>query len=334
MNLIATPSNPVPRNGEAATIRASDGLALRIARWPARGVLSKGDAAPGTLVICQGRGEFIEKYFEVVENLLARGFAVVAFDWRGQGGSARELDNSRKGHVRDFALYQRDIEAVAAQVLEPFCPKPWFAHGHSMGGAILLDHAARGGTVFERMVLSAPMINIQGLAWPALTRIMARTANALGFGASFVPGGGETSVATLPFEGNILTSDAKRYQRTADIVAHGSFLGLGSPTVAWLDAAFRLIGRFAQDDCPRQIAEPILIVAAGEDRVVDTRATARFAARLKAGRLIEIPGSRHEILVEQDVFRDRFWAAFDAFVPGARDELAALEEARLKRAAK
>ena len=242
-------------------------------------------------------------------------------------------------HFRCLGLVAVNVDnqvcdLLAAQVLEPFCPKPWFALGHSMGGAILVDHAARGGAIFERMALTSPMIGIYGLGWPRLTRHAARLANALGFGASFVPGGGETSIATLPFEGNILTSDAARHQRTADIVAHGSFLGLGSATVAWLDAAFRLIDRFAQADCPRRIALPILIVAAGEDKVVDTRVTARFAARLKAGRLIEIPGARHEILVERDIFRDRFWAAFDAFVPGARDELDALEEARLRRAAK
>jgi lysophospholipase len=27
-----------------------------------------------------------------------------------------------------------------------------------------------------------------------------------------------------------------------------------------------------------------------------------------------MPGSRHEILMEQDAIRARFWAAFDAFI--------------------
>ncbi len=30
-----------------------------------------------------------------------------------------------------------------------------------------------------------------------------------------------------------------------------------------------------------------------------------------------VPGSRHEILMERDAFREQFWAAFDAFVPGS-----------------
>ncbi len=47
-----------------------------------------------------------------------------------------------------------------------------------------------------------------------------------------------------------------------------------------------------------------------------------FASRLKAGHFITLPQARHDLLMERDVFRSQFWAAFDAFVPGADDELA------------
>jgi lysophospholipase len=30
-----------------------------------------------------------------------------------------------------------------------------------------------------------------------------------------------------------------------------------------------------------------------------------------------IPGARHELMMERDVYAGQFWAAFDAFVPGA-----------------
>ena len=61
---------------------------------------------------------------------------------------------------------------------------------------------------------------------------------------------------------------------------------------------------------------PTLVIAAGADRVTDTRATERFASRLRAGRLIVVEGAEHELMVERDVFRDQFFAAFDAFIPG------------------
>ena len=45
--------------------------------------------AIGTLVLMQGRAEFIEKYADVIARYVRLGFCVVAFDWRGQGLSTR-----------------------------------------------------------------------------------------------------------------------------------------------------------------------------------------------------------------------------------------------------
>ena len=93
-------------------------------------------------------------------------------------------------------------------------------------------------------------------------------------------------------------------------------LGLGHPTIGWLNAANRVMREFEDPDFPRRTLTPTLVVAAGDDHVTDTRATERFASRLRAGRLVVVDGARHELLVERDVFRDQFFAAFDAFIPG------------------
>jgi lysophospholipase len=74
---------------------------------------------------------------------------------------------------------------------------------------------------------------------------------------------------------------------------------------------------FAEPTYPNKIRQPILIVAAGQDRVVSTPATEQFAVRLRTGTHLVITGARHEILMEQDQYREQFWAAFDAFVPGS-----------------
>ena len=50
----------------------------------------------GTVCVFPGRAEFIEKYFEVVRDLRARGFAVATIDWRGQGLSDRALPNAAR----------------------------------------------------------------------------------------------------------------------------------------------------------------------------------------------------------------------------------------------
>ncbi len=319
MDIVTTPDNPAPPGVVASTIRAADGMAIRAARWHPPG------ESRGTVIVCPGRAEFVEKYFEVAGELLARGLTAVVFDWRGQGLSGRELDNSRKGHVDDFTLYERDLDALAAQVLEPFCPKPWFALGHSMGGAILLAQSRAGRSPFERLVLTAPMIDLYGMRFPRASRMLIEGLDILGFGGAFIPGGGSTAGITRPFAGNVLTSDEARYRRIAGVIAAAPGVGVGDPTIGWLNAAFRCMRAFENPEYPLRTLTPALVVAAGDDRIVDPSAVERFSSRLKAGRLIVLPGSRHEILMERDVIRGQFWAAFDAFVPGTRDELAALE---------
>jgi lysophospholipase len=76
--------------------------------------------------------------------------------------------------------------------------------------------------------------------------------------------------------------------------------------------------RFDEPNFPRRLRTPMLIIASGADRVTDTAAAESFAARLRTGRIIVIEGAEHEILIERDVFRSQFWAAFDKFVPGSQ----------------
>jgi lysophospholipase len=316
MHLVESPENPVPPGALVEELRAVDGIRLRAARWipeaPAR----------GTVALFSGRTEFIEKYFETIGQLRDRGFVVVALDWRGQGGSERQLKNPRKGHIDDFSLYERDLNALVRQTLEPHCPRPWFGLCHSMGGAILLRIAEAGRCPFDRLVLSSPMIAVAGLRAPKLIRGLVEGLDALGLGGAFAPGGGNSIGAFAPFVGNVLTSDPVRYARTASIVRAEPSIALGGLTIGWLHAASRQMQRFEDPDFPRATTVPTLVIASGADRVTDTRATERFSERLRAGRLIVIEGAQHELLMERDVFRDQFWAAFDAFIPGFEGEQA------------
>jgi lysophospholipase len=312
MELIETPDNPAPAGSVVSAIRAADGTLLRVVRWHPAG------HSVGTVVICPGRAEFVEKYFETTGELLSRNLTVVAFDWRGQGLSGREVSNPRKGHIDDMSLYERDIAALVEQALEPFCPRPWFGLGHSMGGAILIAQARHNASPFERIVATAPMIDLCDLRFPVASRMLAEVLDAVGLGGAFIPGGRRTGAFTRPFENNRLTSDPRRFARFAAVVAADSRLEIGDPTIGWVNAAFRLMREMADPEYPRRIVTPILVFTAGNDRIVRTDEVERFATRLKAGRLIPIPYAQHELLMERDVFRSQFWAAFDAFVPGTR----------------
>jgi len=108
-----------------------------------------------------------------------------------------------------------------------------------------------------------------------------------------------------------------RYARTGAIIDADPALGLGSPTISWIGAAYRAMVDFADPAFAARIRQPLLIIAAGQDVIVSTPAIEQFAIRLRAGAHLIIPGARHEIMMEQDRYRGQFWAAFDAFVPGS-----------------
>jgi lysophospholipase len=310
MQLISIPSNPVPQGAVTGMVKTPDGAALRFARWPPPA------GRKGTLCVFHGRAEFIEKYFEVVRDAQERGFAVASVDWRGQGLSQRLLGDERKGHVRDFSQYDVDLDTFIKEIVLPDCPPPVFALAHSMGATIVIRAAHRGRRFFERVVLSAPMVNLLGGAGSRSAQFATRALRFVGMGRAYLPSRGATSVSSKPFIGNILTSDPVRYERTAAIVEAEPMLALGSPTIGWVDAAYRAMREFAEPNYAERLRQPILIVAAGQDQLVSTPVVGQFAARLPVGSHLVIAGARHELLMEADRFRSQFWAAFDAFVPG------------------
>jgi len=310
MTLVSIPANPVPDNVVSGTLKTRDGVSLRFARW------APPPGRKGTVCLFQGRAEYIEKYFETVRDLRSRGFAVATFDWRGQGMSDRALRNPRKGYVRNFAQYQIDLETFVNEVVLPDCPPPVFALGHSMGATILMRAAYAGHRWFDRMVLLAPMIALPGMRRSTATRMTVRAMRLMGLGSLYVPGGDASVMQQRPFMGNLLTSDPVRYARNLAVIEAEPKLTIGWPTVAWTDAAFRVMAELAEPGYAARIRQPILVIASGQDGIVSTPAIDEFAVRLRAGSHLIVPGARHELLMEADRFRAQAFAAFDAFVPG------------------
>jgi lysophospholipase len=311
MHLHAIPANPVPEGAVIGQVTTPDGVKVRYARW------NPTASRRGTVCVLPGRADMIEKYFEVVEELRRRGFAVTVLDWRGQGASDRRLRDPSKGHVKSFDEYQLDLEALIRDVVLPDCPSPLFALAHSMGALILLEAVQRGRRWFDRMVLTAPLLRFEGMRTQWALPYLANIGRTIGLGRLYVPGGGSQPVAHRPFPNNRATSDPVRYERTASIIQSAPELAVGSPTIAWAHATFQVMARVADPSYATEIRQPLLIMAAGKDEIVSNAAIERFAMRLRAGAHLVISGSRHEILMERDVFRDQFWAAFDAFIPGS-----------------
>jgi lysophospholipase len=312
MPLVSLAKNPIPSGAISGDFPGYDSAPLRYARWEA----TRGPAR-GTVCVFSGRGEYIEKYFEVIADLRRRGFAVAIHDWPGQGGSHRLLANPRKGHIRDFKQFDRALAAFMQQVVLPECPPPYFALAHSMGGNVLARHSVESDSWFERIVLCAPMLEIvadKKRLPGGLARIYVETACLLGFSTRYVPTGSDQPAEAMPFEGNTLTSDRARYMRNRQIVEAAPELALGFPTLGWTRAAYRTCAYVTDPAFARRVQVPLLLISAANDRIVSSRAIETFASRLKIGAHVAIPQSEHEILQESDTIRQHFWSVFDAYL--------------------
>lgn len=297
VDLVLVPGNPPPEGAEVIWYKGEGGIRLRLLFAP------KADARALALV-CPGRTESIEKYFEVCRVLQAKGFAIACFDWPGQGLSERPLKNPIRGHVTTFDTYVDGLVRGLAAIADR-APKTRIVVAHSMGGAVSLEALRTGKVEAKLAAFSAPM---WGIPVPPALQAFARTVQALGFGA--FPARPEEKYEK--FEGNPFTHDFDRWGLFRRLYTAEPRLMLGEPTIGWVVASLNVCdGFFKPGALDRLAAMPMLVATATEDAIVDPTAGARLAARLPAARHLPVEGARHEIFMETDERRAIFWQAFD-----------------------
>lgn len=290
-------------------ITARDGTRLRT------GVFEPEKKSKRVCVLLTGHTEFIEKYYEVIGELNGRGFVVATFDWRGQGGSTRALSDPLKSHVGSFSEYDGDLASFMEQVVAPLSPVKPIVLGHSMGGHMAIRALHDHPKMFRAAVLSAPMLGVSTRGYPAaLARSVTAIQFACGKAKKFAWGMAKHDPFLVDFRRQLCTTDETRFARTQDFLLSHPAIRLAGPTWGWIEAAYRSMKTQAGKGYAEAIETPTLVFGAGHDRIVLLEAVRRFAARLPRGRYVEIEDSEHEILMERDTIRQRFWAEFDAFI--------------------
>jgi alpha-beta hydrolase superfamily lysophospholipase len=258
--IAATPATPVER-----VVTGVGGARLRALIWAP-------DSARGRVVVVHGLGEHAGRYRVLAEALVARGYAVLAYDHRGHGKS-----QGARGHVSSFDVYLQDLARVISFADEGLPGSgPAFLYGHSMGGLVVLRHLQAGHTTAPGAILSAPWL---GTATPiprwklALASVLRRTAPWLA-----VP-------TSLDVED--LTSDLElqRAYLADRLVGHRISVGLFD---AVQEAQARALAH-------GPVSMPMLVLVPLEDRITDQTLTLDWAPG--AGpqvQVLRLAGMRHE----------------------------------------
>jgi lysophospholipase len=214
--------------------------------------------------------------------------------------------------MRDF---ERDLDIFLEHIVLPDAKLPFFVLAHSMGALIALKAAPRLANRIERMALVAPFVGLSGIGIPYwLLKLLANLATGTGFGwIQFA----RDQLLGRPFENNNVTSDPVRFARNQAIVQTHPELGIGPPTARWIATMIDAIEEVATMDHLRRIEVPCLVIAPANDEIVPYAAFEELSRRFRAGKLLTIPGSKHEVLQERDIFREQALAAITAFIPGS-----------------
>ena len=253
------------------TVITEDGIPLR---WWAR----LPDSPKGLVLVVHGFLEHSGRYEHVIDALNREGFATGRFDCRGHGvsGGARAFMTRYRDYLCDLQRIREEIQPLAPDV-------PLFVLGHSQGGLMVLAYALDPlGEGLAGVIALSPAVGFDAdiPAWKDLLgRLMSRLWPTLSLDAGIDPDK-LTHVA-----------EAVEWRNNDPLVGTRA-------TARWFTETLGAQTRLQADTA--SWTHPVLVMAAGDDALVDNAATKRFVDALpvedKTWRLWD--GMYHELLHE------------------------------------
>ncbi|MBO2007237.1 alpha/beta hydrolase [Serratia marcescens] len=198
------------------------------------------------------------------------------------GRSGRLLADTHRGHVVNFADYVDDFEQLWQREVESRGYRQRFALAHSMGGAIPAQFLQRRPQAFDAAAFCAPMFGIQ-LPMPVWLADRIPRLGGEPPGDPRLLRGGHRPVASVALCGQrvdpqprALSAQPALLRRLPRAAGGRADLPLGAESIR---AGRQIIAQAGE------ITTPLLLLQAGEERVVDNRSHQAFCQALSdAGR--------------------------------------------------
>lgn len=250
--------------------------------------------AKANLVLAHGFTESAEKFREMAYYFVNNGINTFALDHRGHGYSSRLPGNTETVRLNRFSDYIDDLDIFVRDIVLPRSNGlPMYLFGHSMGGGIAARYMQVHTDIFEKVILSSPMICAQTGAPVPLAKALMGITSKIGLKNVSVP----TMCKFNPnatYENSSDTSKA-RYDYYLEKRRKDPHYRTTGPTFNWVNEALKLTDKLLDDNnCSRVAAEVIIYQPEQDARVISSYQDV-FARKLPKAKLVHIQNSKHEI---------------------------------------
>ncbi|MBQ9391662.1 MAG: alpha/beta hydrolase [Lachnospiraceae bacterium] len=263
-----------------------------------------------SVVMCHGYCEFFPKYYELAYIFYNMGYSVFFVEHRGYGFSERAVPELDYVYVRDYDDYVEDFHEYMKQIVtKESKSKQYVLFAHSMGGCISTLFMEKYLNYFKCAILSSPMHEMKlGKFKPWQVELISGICGVFGQDKKLASGQKRFDGVNVWEKSSSMSKARYDYQfdKRLSVPEYTTYGG----TFAWAKASVR-----ASKKCLRNAAvieTPILLLEAGNDRLVDNEGHRKFVDMTHNTTYKIFPESKHELFnATQDIREEYFEEIFN-----------------------
>ncbi|MGX8692217.1 MAG: alpha/beta fold hydrolase [Clostridia bacterium] len=264
------------------------------------------------VVVSHGFTESIRKHTENIFYLLQAGYEVWGLDHRGHGRSFRANENPYVVHAERFDDYVQDLLHLVEARIKPTAGElPLYLYCHSMGGCVGVRLIESRPELFQKAVLSSPMLGLSFGKIPLRLAYVVAALKSRGAKGKEPP----SPVTGLPeetYEASAANS-VPRFNWYIEQKLADRKLQTCAASTAWGREAIGACLRAVSKRETAKIRIPILLFQAGNDTFVKNEAQDEFASCVPSCTLQKMPGLRHELFFSDTETLKQYWGQIFAF---------------------
>lgn len=310
----------MPDDWKWGAFTSEDGIKMRF------GQTGNSGSARATVVMIPGYTATMDMYGEQVGHIANRGYHVVGFDLRGQGGSERPRPSQpEKLLIEDFRIYSNDV-ALFLEGLDIPNDRPVILMAMSFGGHVAFRVASEHPDLVDALLLLAPALQPKAgdMSFSEVTRLL-KIGDALGKDKKYLPGHtnwepvNESDLLHLGEEP--CASSTKRMPMRDAVFTVRPEQRVGGVTFNWGREFYGSSVYVLQSGYPESIKKPVAMIHSERDNFVETEINKAVCdTRMSNCVSVPIAGTGHCLLQETDHILDQIYRSLDETVSRAVKE--------------